>query len=170
MTNLACAEGLFSLNRFSLGLSAANADVNVDDVNVNVHGKANGWRLFGAYEINDRYSIEGGMSTFDRPDDPTIASIPEVENESYDLFAVGKLPLSDKFEVFGKAGFVSWTTEIEESEESEFSSRSTDLALGLGGEYDLNTRLSIRGEYLWTDSNNSGASDTMSVAAIFYFQ
>lgn len=170
MTNLACAEGLFSLNRFSLGLSAANADVNVDDVNVNVHGKANGWRLFGAYEINDRYSIEGGMSTFDRPDDPTIASIPEVENESYDLFAVGKLPLSDKFEVFGKAGFVSWTTEIEESEESEFSSRSTDLALGLGGEYDLNTRLSIRGEYLWTDSNNSGASDTMSVAAIFHFQ
>lgn len=170
MANVACAEGLFSFDRFALGLSAASTDVDVDDVGVNVHGKANGWRLFGIYEINDRYSIEGGMSTFDRPDDPTIASVPEVENESFDLFAVGKFPLSDKFDVVGKAGFVSWTTELEESELSEFSSSSTDLALGLGGEYDLNTRLSLRGEYLWTDSNNSGVSDTLSIAAIFHFQ
>lgn len=170
MANVASAEGLFSFEKFSLGLSAASTDVNVNDVDVNVNGKANGWRLFGVYEINDRYSIEGGMSSFDRPDDPTIASVPEVENESFDLFAVGKMPLSDKFDVIGKAGFVSWTTELEESEQSEFSSSSTDLALGLGGEYDLNTRLSIRGEYLWVDSNNSGAADTMSIAAIFHFQ
>ncbi len=168
--NIANAEGIFSLDRFSLGLSAARADVDVTDVGVNVHGNASGWRLFGVYELNDKYSLEGGVSSFDRSDDPSIASTPEVENESYDLFAVGKFPLSDKFDMFGKAGFVSWTTEVEESELSEFSSKSTDLALGLGGEYDLNTRLSIRGEYLWIDSNNSGATDTMSIAAVFHFQ
>lgn len=168
--NLANAEGIFSLDRFSLGLSAAQANVDVNDVGVNVNGEATGWRFFGIYDLNDRFSLEGGISSFDRSDDPSVASIPEVENESFDLFAVGTFPLSDKFDLFGKAGFVSWTTEVEESELSEFSSRSTDLALGLGGEYDLNTRLSIRGEYLWTDSNNSGAADTMSVAAIFHFQ
>ena len=114
--------------------------------------------------------MEGGISSFDRSDDPSVASVAEVENESFDLFGVGTFPLTEKFDMFGKAGFVSWTTEVEESELSEFSSTSTDLALGLGGEYDLNTRLSIRGEYLWIDSNNSGAADTMSIAAIFHFQ
>ena len=79
-------------------------------------------------------------------------------------------PLSDKLDLFGKAGFVSWTTEVEESEELEFSSSSTDLALGLGGEYDLNTRFSLRGEYLWIDSDNSGAGDTLSLAGVFHFQ
>lgn len=168
--NVALADGLFSTDRFSLGLSAASADIDVNDVGVDVHGKANGWRFFGAYELSDRYSLEGGISTFDRPDDPTLASIPEVENESFDLFAVGRFPLSDRFDIVGKAGFVSWTTEVEESEELEFSSSSTDLALGLGGEFDLNTRLSIRGEYLWTDASNTGAADTLSLAAIFHFQ
>lgn len=157
-------------NGFSLGVSAVRADIDVNDVGINVNGDATGWRLFGLYKFNDKFGIEGGVSSFDGPDDPTIPSNFEVEHESFDLFAVGNLPVTEKLDLYGKLGFVSSTTEVEEDELSEVSSSSTDLALGLGAEYELSNRFAIRTEFQWSDSQNSGAVTMLSFGGVYRFQ
>ena len=108
-------------DKFAIGLAATRADINVNKPGINVNGEASGWRLFGEYKLNDKLSFEGGMTSYGRPDDPSLAGVPEVEAEGYDLFAVGKLPLHDRFDVIGKMGFVSLSTEVEESELVEAS-------------------------------------------------
>ncbi|GJM27028.1 MAG: hypothetical protein DHS20C16_34430 [Phycisphaerae bacterium] len=167
---LTLSTGIAAADGFSIGLSAVRADIDVNEPGLNVNGEASGMRLFGLYEFNDNFGIEAGISSFDRPNDASIPATSEVEHESYDMFAVGTLPLTEKLDVYGKAGFVSSETEVEESELSEISSSSTDLALGFGGEYDLTNRLALRAEFQWTDNPNSGAGNTMSLSGIFRFQ
>ena len=157
-------------DKIAVGVSAARADVDVKDVGIDVNGVATGWRFFGLYKFSDRFGLEAGLSSFDRPDDPTLPSTLEVEAYSIDLFAVGTFPVSEKLDLFGKAGFVRFNTEVEEDELTEFSTQSTDLALGFGGEYELNSRFAIRGEYQWTDSQNAGAQNTLSLSGLFWFQ
>ena len=55
-----------------------------------------------------------------------------------DVYAVGKYYASEKLSFFGKAGFASSRTESEigDDDETETNHSSTDLALGLGGQFD----------------------------------
>lgn len=155
---------------FALGISAARANIDVNDTGINVNGDANGWRFFGLYKLTHTFGIEAGISSFDRPDDNTIPSNFEVETESYDVFAVATYPFSDKASLFGKAGFVSWNTEVENEDETfEVTSRSTDLALGFGGEYGISERFAFRGEIDWFNSQNSGAANMLSLSAVYRF-
>ena len=162
--NMAVADG-----GFSLGVSAVQADVSVNNADMNVNGDVSGWRLFGLYKFNERFGIEGGVTSYDRPDDPSIPSNVEAEHESYDLYAVGTLPVTEKLDLFGKMGFVSSETELEEDELNEVSTTSTDLALAFGGEYQLTRKFSLRGEYQWVDSKNTGAGDLLSLSGVFSF-
>ena len=167
---LLASNPAFARDGFAVGLSAARAAIDVNAMDMNIDGDSNGWRLFGQYKFTDKLSVEAGMSSFGRPDDATIPSNLEVEAESFDLFAVGTLPVTDKFDVFGKAGFVQWNTEVEENDQNEVNKSSTDLAFAFGGEYELTRRLAVRGEYQWSDSKSTGAPTMWSVAGIFRFQ
>ncbi len=142
---------------FSIGASVARASVEAEGLGQTVDGDADGSRIFGSYMFTRRFGIEAGYSDFGRPDDNTIAPNVEVESNSYDLYAVGVQPVSEKLDLFGKIGVVSWNTEIEEDETTEVSSSSTDLALGIGAEYSVSERFAIRSEFEWVDSDNSGA-------------
>lgn len=155
----------------SLGISAARANIDAMDVGgFDVDGDSTGMRVFALYEFNDRFGIEAGVSSFGKPDDSSIPSGVEVETESYDVYAVGHMPLSDKLDLFGKIGFVSGETEVEENEEFEHTVSSTDLALALGGEYELTKRISIRGEYQWADATSSGAGRMLSLSGVWSFK
>ncbi len=155
---------------FSIGASVARASVEATGLGQTVNGDADGSRIFGSYMFTRRFGIEAGYSYFGRPDDSTIAPNVEVESNSYDLYAVGVQPVSEKFDLFGKLGLVRSDTEIEESETSEVSSSSTDLALGFGGEYSVSERFGIRAEFEWIDSDNSGAVQMVSLGGVFRFR
>jgi len=155
---------------FSVGASVARASVEAEGLGQTIDGDADGARIFGSYMFTRRFGIEAGYSDFGRPDDNTIAPNVEVESNSYDLYAVGVQPVSEKLDLFGKIGFVSWNTEIEEDETSEVSSSSTDLALGFGAEYSVSERFAIRSEFAWVDSDNSGAVRMVSLGGVFRFK
>lgn len=154
---------------FSLGASVARASVQAKGLGHAVDGDADGSRVFGLYMFNKNFGIEGGYSTFGAPDDNTLASNVEVETNSYDLYAVGAYPVSEKFDLFGKVGFVHWYTAIEVDETSGASENSTDLALGFGGEFGVSERFAIRGEFEWIDSADSGAARVVSLGGVFRF-
>ncbi len=155
---------------FSVGASVARASVEAEGLGQTIDGDADGARIFGSYMFTRRFGVEAGYSDFGRPDDNTIAPNVEVESTSYDLYAVGAYPVSEKFNLLGKIGFVSWNTEIEEDETSEVSSSSTDLALGFGGEYSVSERFGIRAEFEWIDSDTSGAVQMVSLGGVFRFK
>ncbi len=163
--NLASAD-----EGFSVGASVTRASIEAMGLGQTVNGDADGSRIFGSYMFTRRFGIEAGYSDFGRPDDNTIAPNVEVESNSYDLYAVGVQPVTDKLDLFGKLGLVRSDTEIEESETSEVSSSSTDLALGFGAEYNLSERFAIRGEFEWIDSDNSGAVRMVSLGGVFRFK
>ena len=175
-TLLAALTLLFAANPasadegFSVGASVARASVEAQGFGQTVKGDSDGSRIFASYMFTRRFGIEAGYSDFGRPDDSTIPPNLEVEANSYDLYAVGVHPVSEKFDLFGKAGFVSWNTEIEEDETSEISSSSTDLALGFGGEYSVSDRFGIRAEFEWIDSDTSGAVQMVSLGGVFRFK
>ena len=154
---------------FSLGASVARANVEAAGLGQTVDGDADGTRFFGNYMFTEKFGIEAGYSEFGSPKDNTLAPNMEVESNSYDLYAVGTQPVSEKMNIFGKAGFISTTTKIEEDEINEVSSSSTDLALGLGAEYNVSERFAIRTEFEWVDNNHSGAARMVSLGGLFRF-
>ncbi len=155
---------------FSIGASVARATVEAQGLGVSVDGDADGSRVFGTYMFSKKFGIEGGYSAFGRPDDSTLASNVEVESNSYDLYAVGAYPVTEKLDLFGKIGLVHWYTEIELDETTEASVESTDLALGFGGEYGVSERFGIRAEFEWFDSDISGAVRMVSLGGVFRFK
>lgn len=162
--NLASAD-----EGFSFGASVARASIEANGLGQTIDGEADGSRIFGRYMFTQKFGIEAGFSEFGRPDGNPIASNLEVESGSNDFYAVGVQPVTDKLDVFGKLGLVRSETEIEESEEIEVSSSSTDLALGFGAEYSLSERFAIRSEFEWIDSDKSGAVRMVSLGGVFSF-
>ncbi len=154
---------------FSVGASVARADVEASGLGVNVNGDATGWRVFGLYMFNDKYGIEGGYRSFGRPDDNTIPSNIEVGTDGFDLYAVGTYPVSEKFDLIGKLGFVSSSTEIELDEATEASQTNTDLALGFGGEYGVSERFAVRAEFEWINNQDFGATNMIALSGVFQF-
>ena len=163
-TNLASAD-----EGFSIGASVARASVEAQGLGQTVDGDADGTRIFASYMFTKNFGIEAGYSDFGRPDDSTLAPNFEVETNSSDFYAVGVKPVSDKIDLFGKLGLVRSNTEIEESETSEASSSSTDLALGFGAEYKVSDRFGFRAEFEWIDSKNSGAVQMISLGGVLRF-
>ena len=155
---------------FSVGISGVRTSADYSDVGLDVSGDSTGRRMFGTYMFNEKFGIEAGVSEFGASNDSGLPSDQEIERESKDLYAVGNYSMTEKFTVFGKAGIVSSQNSFEVDDKTQASSTSTDLALALGGEYDLFTRFAIRGEYQWLDGQNSGASNIVSISGIFRFR
>ena len=153
--NVASAEAL-SMKGFSIGLSATRAPINLEDAGTTFGGDADGWRVFGSYMFTRNYGIEAGMSKYGSPNDSSIPSNMHVDTESWDVYAVAAFPLSNNFDLIGKAGYVSWNTETEVMDTNETHYKSDDFALSFGGEYDFGKNFSVRGELEWFDSLAAG--------------
>jgi len=146
----AIAEG------FSVGASAVQAPVSLEDSGTSIGGDSSGWRVHGQYMFNEYFGIEGGLSKFGTPNDNSIPSNMHVDTESYDVYAVAAYPVGEDVSLIAKAGFVNWNTETEVADTNETHYTSTDLALSFGGEYNITERFAIRGELEWFDSAVSG--------------
>lgn len=147
---------VLSMKGLSLGLSATRAPISFEDAGTTFGGNSDGWRVFGSYMFTRNLGVEGGMSKYGTPNDSSIPSNMHVDTESWDIYAVGAWPLSNNFDVIGKVGYVSWNTETEVNDTNETHYKSDDLALSLGGEYDLSKNFAVRGELEWFDSAVSG--------------
>ena len=166
-SHLACAgEG------FSIGASATRAAVDINTDGLDIKGDATGYRVFGTYMFNKNLGIEAGFSTFGEPDDNGIPSDMEVESDSVDVFVVGKHYVSEDVSFFAKAGFVQSRTETEigDDDATETNHSSTDLALGLGGQYDITERFGVRSEIEWIDGIEAGAEQMISLSAVVRFK
>ena len=147
MTTAAYAEG------FSVGASIGSSKIAVDDSSAGLDFDATdlGWKVFGKYMFNDNWGVEVGYIDLGTPGDNVLGVPIDIGADGIDAFFIGSSPLSDSFDLFGKAGAIAWDAEISAPGVPSISDDGTDLALGVGGAWRTSDTFSILGEFEWFD-------------------
>jgi len=142
-----------------------------------------GYKVFGGYQFNKVFALEGGYVNlgkfgFVANTAPMGSLTGEIELHGINLDAVGTLPITEKFSVFGRIGaaylqandtFTGTGAVIPHNPNP--SSRETNLKVGLGLQYAMSDAMSLRAEierYRIDDAvGNQGDVDLVSVGLIY---
>lgn len=173
------------------GLSSGFAAAGLSATGISVDENDTGWKLFGGYKFNKYFALEGGyvdLGQFSAATTitavrgaaitPTAVNATFKAEEGYFLTAVGILPLSNNFSIFGKLGAYSMKTKLDVAVAGTSlsnSERNEDMLYGVGLGYDFTRNVSLRAE--WErfekvgDENKTGQGDVdlISVGLVFKF-
>lgn len=145
-------------------------------------------RLFGGYQFNPNFALEGGYVNLGKFDYSSTVSAPAADTvnghlsvHGADLAAVGILPLNEQFGLFGKAGAFYAQTKLSESSGGavavgDQSHNSTSPLLGAGLNYDITKKVAVRAEwdryFRVGDSGSTGRGDIdqYTVGVVYRFQ
>lgn len=124
-----------------------------------------GKKIFLGYQFNKNFSIEGGYVDLGKAKaTETFLGIPVLgfaKAKTWQLVAVGTLPLANNFSLFGKAGIHNWDAETGISAlglTEKVSDKGTDLTFGVGAGYEITKNLGLRLE--WERFRHVGEKDT----------
>jgi Outer membrane protein beta-barrel domain len=156
LLSLLFAASAANADEFSIGVSGVSAPVSLEESGTVVDGDSSGWRFHGRYMFNKTFGIEGGLSKFGSPNDNSIPSNMHIDTESVDVYVVAAYPIGNDSVAYAKVGYIAWDSETEVNDSNPSHKTSTDLALSIGGEYDLTERFGVRAELEWFDSALKG--------------
>jgi OOP family OmpA-OmpF porin len=107
--------------------------------------------------FNNGFGIEGNYIDFGKPDDNILGQIARIDAEAWTLYGVGSLGLSDTFDLFAKAGVVSWEADSLIDGVRVGVDDGEDLALGIGAKLNFSESLGLRTEFEWFDIDDADA-------------
>jgi OOP family OmpA-OmpF porin len=158
-----------------------------------------GFRVFGGIRIGRFFGIEAGYVDLGEPEDQIELNIPQSppppaafqrpetdvelvltdEIDGWEIFALGALPLSERWEAFAKLGVIAWDNDFKTQNafadqfppsppnapfpavptltppSSTVSDDGTDLAGGVGFNYQATEHMVLRGEGTWYDIDDT---------------
>jgi OOP family OmpA-OmpF porin len=169
-------------SRIDLSSSQVDSDAaraGITTRNTTVDNTDTGWKLSAGYQFNPNFALEGGYVDLGKVGFSTTvtavngsAVTPTKLNgdwkisQGFYLDAVGSVPVSDRFVLFGKLGAYNLKTEFTASANgasASDSTRNTNLTYGLGVGYSLNDKTLLRAS--WErfskvgDENKTGQGD-----------
>lgn len=150
-TGTAVADGL------SLGASYGYANIEDSEAGFSFDAADTGYKLFGKYMFNNGFGVEGGYIDFGKPDDDFLGQTAQIDAEAWTLYGVGALGLTDNFDLFAKAGVVSWEADSFLNGVPIDTSDGEDLALGIGASFNANETFGLRAEFDWFDVDDADA-------------
>ncbi len=151
LAGYANAEGL------SLGASYGYVNIEDSDQSFSFDATDTGYKLFGTYMFNNGFGIEGGYIDFGKPDDIFLGQTAKIDAEAWSLYGVGALGLSEKFDLFAKAGVVSWEADSLIDGVRIGADDGEDLALGIGASFNADGAFGLRAEFDWFDVDDADA-------------
>jgi OOP family OmpA-OmpF porin len=92
------------------------------------------------YQYNKNLAVEGQFTGIGESKDVNGNT---VKGDAFSLSAVGLLPLSDSFELYGKLGFASTKTKASAGATNLGATRSA-LTYGIGGQYNVSQSFGVR--------------------------
>lgn len=135
------------------------------------YDSAMGWRFFGGYSVNQNFSLEVGYISFGDMDGPVTpeGKTKVISSTGFEFSMIGSYPFADKFAVFGKLGFLVWGSKWSNSGPTGggVSTGDTDLFYGLGGRFDLSSRIGFLGS--WERYTLDDEVDLLSASIIYSF-
>ena len=142
-----------------------------------------GWKLFGGYQVTKHFGMEAfyaGLGSYTAEGNIQGVTVPvstKTQVDSFGMAATVNVSLVNKLEIIGKVGFHLWEVSSDANAASLASisvdDTGIDPVIGLGMQYALNDRFSVRGEwerYLGAGNPNStGESDMDMISAGIVF-
>lgn len=151
-----------------------------------------GYKLLAGYQFHPNFALEGGyvnlgkLSATLNVTAPAVGSLNvDYKADGWNLMAVGILPVSNDFSLFGKIGGFYSTTKGDASttgavvllpgQQTSLSKSEFNLAYGLGVQYNINKSISVRGELERfadlrpSDAANKANVDLYSIGLIYKF-
>ena len=158
----------------SIGLTKISDDA-FDDSNVD--DSDTGFKIFGGYTFNENFAVE--VSYFDLGEVSGRENFPPFGNVSFavgvsglNASAVGRLPLTPTFALFGKLGFASYDLDASVSVpgfgSGSDSSSESDLTYGVGGSLSFAQQWEVRAEFEAINVDG-GDANMISVGANYRF-
>jgi hypothetical protein len=164
------------------GAGFGQADSSVDSESITMlsgpivskHESDNTPRIFGGVRVNEHFAVEIGFSDLGEAtvttNDPNFGPPLNItgykfESTGLDVTAVGILPLGKYFALFGKLGFVRWSTDFEIRSPGVLIDKGTsdgvDPVIGAGVNVYLGTHFMIQGEFnrLEIDPSDGGVGE-----------
>ena len=122
--------------------------------------------------LHPNFAVEGEASIGVKDDDITVAGVNGSVEHDYDaaLYAVGVLPVSPNFELFGRVGY--GTTSIKADIAGVSAQEDGEsVNYGVGGTYYLDARNGLRADWTRRDftDDNGGEIDTYGVSYVRRF-
>ncbi len=178
------------------GISAGQSKAKIDDAritntlgitptSISEENRDTGYKLFGGYQFNKNFAIEGGYFDLGEFKFTATAPVPgtlsgNIKARGLNLDALGILPFTEKFSAFGRVGLnyaetrdsFSGTGLVHVSNPDP-SRRETNYKAGLGLQYNFTESLGMRLEgerYRINDAvGHRGDVDLVSLGLIFRF-
>ncbi|TXF13029.1 outer membrane beta-barrel protein [Pelomicrobium methylotrophicum] len=160
----------------SLGQSKIN-DV-CDGIVGTCDDKDTGWKIFGGYQFNRYFAVEGGYVDFGKATatDVSLGTPISGDAEGWGLFATGlaALPINEQFGVFAKAGLAytkADVTVVVGGVSVSDDDSGTDLVYGVGAKFDFTKNFGMRVEFeRFKDVGNSDSDvDLLSAGLVYKF-
>ncbi|MEX0738675.1 MAG: outer membrane beta-barrel protein [Pseudohongiella sp.] len=127
-------------NETGLYVGGAYGLVSVDDSEFDDDNTAP--QLFAGWQINPYIGIEGGYTDFGRSGGDLASS----DIDGYSVAATGRLPLTDSFSLFAKAGRFWWGSDVRVGSFSD-SFSGNELTYGAGMQFGITESLDLRVAY-----------------------
>jgi OOP family OmpA-OmpF porin len=174
------AADLGSSAAWYLGLSGGESKSRADSSDINtalsnnglvplgssLDNKDTGWKLYLGHQVNPNFAVElgyldlGKFSFSSSTAGGSLSGDLKTKSGGY-IDAVGIMPLSNNFSIFGKLGVYTIKTELSGSGAGgsvSASHRANDWTYGIGAGYDFSRNFGVRVE--WERFNNVGNDST----------
>ena len=136
------------------------------------------FRVLGGYQFNKYLGAELGYADLGKATISGAGLSASVEAKAWDLVGVGRLPLADRFSLFGKLGMYRADSDLSSNTPliPASSDTNSDITYGVGAQYDFNKNLGVRAEwqqYKKVGSDSTGGEgdvDVMSIGVVYRFK
>ena len=120
------------------------------------------WKLFAGYRFNKNFALEGSYADLGNASLDSTVTAPAAgtasgswEGKAWSFAALGILPVTEQFEVFGKVGVHYWdvdfsvtATEGGADAAGSWSDSGTNWLYGLGASYSLTKNIAVRADWV----------------------
>jgi OOP family OmpA-OmpF porin len=141
-----------------------------------VDGKDTAFKIFGGYMFNRHFGVEAayvnfGEATYSGDFFGAPVTGGKIEIDGFNLSAIGSLPITEQFSIFGKAGLFLWDAEASDTTAGlPFSAKDdgSDLSFGIGLGYNFTRNLGVRAEWEMFETDTADVN-LLSVGLLWRF-
>jgi len=123
--------------------------------------------IFGGYQFNKHFGAEIAYTDLGQAKASGGGVSASVEATGFEFSAVGTLPLTQQFSLYGKLGFFMWDADVKSNVGISGSDDGTDLTYAIGVRWNFAKNLALQAQ--WQRYDVSDDVDVLGVGILFRF-
>jgi len=123
--------------------------------------------IFGGYQFNKHFGAEIAYTDLGKAEASGGGVTASVEATGFEFSAVGTIPLTQQFSLYGKLGFFMWDADLKSNVGINASDDGTDLTYAIGVRWNFAKNLGLQAQ--WQRYDVSDDVDVIGVGILFRF-